>query len=693
MKNNSNTKPITDLRNTNEISKQCHDLNEPIFITKNGYDDLVIMASDTYKEIVKANQIQLPKTSSYHNMVRVACATNEIKVANPSFNVKEICKIIDSIKNEDIDILVFPELSLTGYTCGDLFYQHTLLNETLKALNELVQYTKNINTLLFVGAPLLFQYKLYNCAIAISNGKILGVVPKSNLPNYNEFYEARQFNEWHNENSEIEINGILYPFGTKLLFSNLYLRNLKVACEICEDLWAAKTPSTNHALAGANIIVNLSASNELFGKDKIRKILVQSTSSRLACAYVYASSGNGESTQDLVYSSHNIIAENGVILKESKTFENELIISDIDLDILISTRCKNSSFRNINASSYKTIYFEKEIAKRNLKRFINPYPFLPLEDEKKEYVEGTITLQVMGLAKRLKHINCKNVVLGLSGGLDSTLALIVCYETFKYLKLDTKGIHCLTMPCFGTSSRTYNNALKLSSLFNTSLKEIRINEAVKIHLNDIGHDLKTDDVTFENAQARERTQILFDYANKINGIVIGTGDLSELALGWCTFNGDHMANYCLNSSISKTLVKYLVKEYANNNKKVKDVLDDVLDTPISPELKINQNDNINQKTEDTIGPYDLHDFFLYYLLKYNFSINKIYYYAINAFKGKFNEKEIKKWLNLFVKRFFTQQFKRSTIPDGPKVSEISLSPRGDLRMPSDASYIDFLLDN
>lgn len=693
MKKQSQTKPITDLRNTNEISKQCHESNEPIFITKNGYDDLVVMSSEAYNNLNKSKQTSLPKQSNCFNMVRVACATNEIKVAAPSINTNEIIKIIDSIKNDDIDILVFPELCLTGYTCGDLFYQHSLLEKTLNSLQRLVLHTKNNSTLIFIGAPLLYQYKLYNCAIAISNGKILGVVPKSNLPNYNEFYEARQFNEWHEENNEIEINGELYPFGTKLLFSNLYLRNLKVGCEICEDLWAAKTPSTNHALAGANIIVNLSASNELYGKDKIRRMLVQSTSSRLSCAYVYASSGNGESTQDLVYSSHNIIAENGTIVKESKTFENELITYDIDLDIITSTRCKNSSFRNINSSTYKTIYFEKEINQRKLIRNINPYPFLPLEDEKKEYVEGIITLQVMGLAKRLKHINCQNVVLGLSGGLDSTLALIVCYETFKYLKLDTKGIHCLTMPCFGTSTRTYNNALKLSNLFNTSLKEIRINEAVKIHLRDIAHDLTTDDVTFENAQARERTQILFDYANKINGIVIGTGDLSELALGWCTFNGDHMANYSLNSSVSKTLVKYLVKEYASNNKKVKDVLDDVLSTPISPELKINQNDNINQRTEDTIGPYDLHDFFLYYLLKYNFSVNKIYYYAINAFKEMFNEDEIKKWLNLFVKRFFTQQFKRSTIPDGPKVSEISLSPRGDLRMPSDALSTDFILDN
>ena len=690
---NKTTRPITDLRNTNEISLQCHELNEPLFITKNGYDDLVIMSNDTFANMQKEkkNTNDIPTQSEVYSMIKVGCATNEIKVACVSENAKEIIKIINDCKAKDLDILVFPELSLTGYTCGDLFFLNNLNRNVEYYIEEVRKATFKNHTLIFVGAPLLNHDKLYNCAIVMCNGQILGVVPKSNLPGYNEFYEKRQFVGYKEENSEILINGKYYPFGTKLIFVNKYQTDLKVSCEICEDLWSINTPSTSHCLAGANVIINLSASNELYGKDENRRMLVKSTSGRLICAYLYASAGNGESTQDVVYSGHNIIAENGTILKESELFTNELIITEIDLDHILAIRRKNSSFESKHNPTYKTIYYEKKLNVKELTRFVNPYPFLPtINQDQYKYANDVLKLQTMGLVKRMKHLNCKNVVLGLSGGLDSTLALIVCYEAFKHLNLDTKGIHTITMPCFGTSDRTYNNALTLSNIMNTTLLNIPIKEAVNVHLKDLNHNGKAD-VAFENAQARERTQILFDYANMVNGFVIGTGDLSELALGWCTYNGDHMSNYAVNASVPKTLVKFLVKAYANTNESLKEVLYDILDTPVSPELLPTDNGQIVQITEDVVGPYELHDFFLYYLMKYSFSIEKIYYYAKYAFKGKYDNETIKKWLNKFVTRFFSQQFKRSTLPDGPKVTEISLSPRGDLRMPSDVSFNDFKL--
>ncbi len=690
---NKKVKPITDLRNTNEISSLCHEYNEPITITKNGYEDLVIMSSDVYQNIAKKETSNsFFNQSKCYSMIRVACACNEIKVAAPSQNVKEIIQIIQQSKDKDLDILVFPELAITGYCCGDLFYQDSLLTATLKAIEDIRQCSVKNHTLIFVGAPLVNFDKIYNCAIAFCDGHILGVVPKSNLPNYNEFYESRQFVEYHGENTKILINGKFYPFGNQLIFSNKYQTKLKVACELCEDLWSVNTPSTSHALAGANVIVNLSASNELFNKDETRKTLVLATSYRLNCAYLYASIGNGESTQDLVYSGHHIIAENGVLLKESKQFSNEMIVSEIDLDLLEATRRKNTSFRCENNSAYQIIYFEKMLNVKELTRFVNPFPFLPhFEKDSSKYAKDIIQLQVMGLAKRLKHIHCQKVVLGLSGGLDSTLALIVCYEAFSYLNYDFKGIHTLIMPCFGTSNRTHQNALKLAKDFQTSSKVIPIDQAVIQHLHDIDHPIEQKDVTYENAQARERTQILFDYANHINGLVIGTGDLSELALGWCTYNGDHMSNYAVNVSVPKTLVKFLVKAYANAHPRIKEVLYDVLDTPISPELLPTIQGDIAQKTEDIIGPYELHDFFIYYLLKYNYSSEKIYYYATQAFKNSYSKECIKKWFNVFIKRFFASQFKRSCIPDGPKVTEISLSPRGDLRMPSDGLSDDFKL--
>ena len=689
MKSKVITRPITDLRNTNEISKQCHNSNEPIFITKNGYDDLVIMSNETYNTINKIKD-DSTKQSLCYNMVKVACATNDINVACVSENVNNIIKIIEANKENDLDILVFPELSVSGYSCGDLFYFSSLLEKVNSGIETIRKATINNHTLIFVGAPLLYKDKLYNCAVAISDGEILGIIPKSYLPNYNEFYENRQFVQYHGKNTSVILNGKEYPFGTKLLFVNKHFLKLKVACELCEDLWSVNTPSSSHVLAGANVIVNLSASNELYGKDIERRNLITSTSTRLTCAYLYSCVGNGESSSDLIYAGHNIIAENGTILKESRFFSNETIISEIDLDIIASSRRKSSSFDNIKDDDYQIIYFSKKMkVNKQLTREISTAPFVNKYNDV-NYALSIIKLQAMGLVKRLKHINCKNVVLGLSGGLDSTLALIVCYEAFKYLNYDFKNIHTITMPCFGTTNRTYNNALKLSELFNTSLYNISIKEAVKQHLKDINHELK-DDITFENAQARERTQVLFDFANKVNGIVIGTGDLSELALGWCTYNGDQMSSYCVNGSVPKTLVQFLVNKYGEINHKFKDVLTDILNTPISPELINNNENSITQVTEDIIGPYELHDFFLYHLMKYNFAFEKIYYYSYNAFKDKYEKEEIKKWLNVFIKRFFNNQFKRSSMPDGPKVTEISLSPRGDLRMPSDASYLDFII--
>ena len=692
MKNNK-VRPITDLRNTNEISNQCNESNEPIFITKNGYDDLVIMSNETYNSINKTekNSQAFPIQSSCYGLIKVGCVSNEIKVACPSENSKKIIEIIKNQSNE-LDILVFPELAITGYFCGDLFFLDDLLNKTLDAIEEVRKATIKNHTLIFIGAPIVCQDKLYNCALAICNGEILGCVPKSNLPNYNEFYEGRHFVEYKGENTSIILNGKIIPFGTKLIFSNKYQTKLKVAVELCEDVWAVNTPSSSHVLAGANVIVNLSASNDLFGKDDTRRALLKSTSYRLNCAYLYSSIGIGESTQDLVYSGHNIIAENGVILKESELFNSEIIKTEIDLDILEASRRKNTTFRSGFNKDYLTIYFEKKLSIKEVIRAIEPYPFLPKKSiDQNKYAKEIIRLQVMGLVKRLQHTNIKKVVLGLSGGLDSTLALIVCYEAFKYLNYDFKDIHCLTMPCFGTTSRTYNNALKLSNLFNTTLKDISIKEAVLVHLKDLGLDINNNNVAFENAQARERTQLLFDYANNITGLVIGTGDLSELALGWATYNGDHMSNYAVNVSVSKTLVKFLVNSYALENQKLYEVLKDILDTPISPELLPSKENKLTQITEDIIGPYELHDFFLYHLLKHNFTIQKIYFYATIAFKDKYSNEEIKKWLNEFVRRFFNNQFKRSCLPDGPKVTEISLSPRGDLRMPSDASYLDFKL--
>lgn len=696
-----NIRPITDLRKTSEISELAHQIDEPIFITKNGYNDLVVMSDELYRKYIKERYynsfskdkdnfknkdvIYQPVNNNF-NMVRVACFTNNVHVANVEENAKEIIKAVLEKQNDDLDILVFPELALTGYSCLDLFYQQELLDKVVDSLYLIAKETKNVETLFYVGAPLVNNDNLYNCAIAFYKGEILVVIPKSYLPNYNEFYEARQFVEFHEENSTILLKNKYYPFGTKFLLVNENQPALKVAAEICEDIWTVKTPSTDHVLAGATIIVNLSASDEYIGKCKIRHDLVKSTSKRLLCGYVYSCSGNGESTQDVVYASHNLICEDGHVLKESKLFNNEYIKCDIDLDIILAERRKNTAFSKNHVSGYQIITFSKKGKERKICRLIPTNPFL---DTNPTY-EDIINIQVMGLIKRLTHIKCQNVVLGFSGGLDSTLALIVCVEAFKKLHYDLNNIHTILLPCFGTSSRTLNNSLNLTSLLKTHAVKIDISNSVKQHLKDIEHDINNTNIVYENAQARERTQVLFDYANKVNGIVIGTGDLSELVLGWCTFNGDHMSNYGVNASIPKTLVKFAVKGYANNHLELKEVLYDILDTPISPELLPLDNDTIVQKSEDAIGPYELHDFFLFYFLRYTLSFKKIFFLAKNAFKEKYNEQEIEKYLKIFISRFFSSQFKRSTLPDGPKVTMISLSPRGDFKMPSDACKDTFM---
>lgn len=602
-----NIRPITDLRKTSEISELAHQINEPIFITKNGYNDLVVMSDELYSKYIKekyytfenSNQdfsknqnIKYNTINNNFNMVRVACFTNNVKVANVEENAQEIIKIVLEKQSDDLDILVFPELSLTGYSCLDLFYQQELLDKVVDSLYLIAKETKNVETLFYVGAPLVHNDNLYNCAIAFYKGSILAVIPKSYLPNYNEFYEERHFVEFHEENSTILLKNEYYPFGTKFLLVNENLPALKIAAEICEDIWTVKTPSTDHVLAGATIVVNLSASDEYIGKYKYRRELIKSSSKRMLCGYVYSCSGNGESSQDLVYASHNLICENGQILKEGKLFTNEYIKCDIDLDRILAERRKNTAFSKNHVNGYQIITFSKIGKDRKICRLIPENPFL----ESKPTYDEIINIQVMGLIKRLTHINCQNVVLGFSGGLDSTLALIVCVEAFKKLNYDLNNIHTILLPCFGTSSRTLNNSLKLSKLLKTHAIKIDISNSVKQHLKDIDHDISVTNVVYENAQARERTQVLFDYANKVNGIVIGTGDLSELALGWCTFNGDHMSNYGVNASIPKTLVKFAVQGYADNHLELKEVLYDILDTPISPELLPLDNDTIVQKS-------------------------------------------------------------------------------------------------
>lgn len=622
-----------------------------------------------------------------YGFIKVAAATNEIKVADCIFNREKIIEMALMADEKRADLMIFPELSITGYTCGDLFLQPMLVNSALESLKYIAEKTKDIQTIFVVGLPIEADGKVYNCGAVVKGGRVLGIVPKSYLPNYNEFYEKRHFEEAFKDTRELDFYGEKIPFGTKLIFADKNKKNFTFALELCEDLWTAIPPSSYHALAGANIILNLSAGNEITGKDSYRKSLVCSQAARLISGYAYACAGVGESTTDVVFSAHNIISENGKCLAESKRFENEIIYADIDVDYLASERRKNTSY-HINNEGYAKIYFEHKDRAFSLDRFVDGSPFVPSdENQRNKRCEEIMNIQAYGLKKRIEHIGCKNVVVGISGGLDSTQALIIAHRAFEMLGLDTKGIITVTMPCFGTTDRTYNNAVKMCQLLDTTLVEINIKEAVMKHFEDIGHNAEIHDLTYENSQARERTQILMDIASRYKGFVVGTGDLSELALGFATYNGDHMSMYGVNASVPKTLIRYLIENVALSTKKegLKEVLLDILDTPVSPELLPPEKDgSIKQVTEDIVGPYELHDFFLYNMMRLSFESDKIFFLAQNAFKGVYDDKTIMKWLKKFYWRFFSQQFKRSALPDGPKVGSVSLSPRGDWRMPSDA---------
>ena len=627
-----------------------------------------------------------------NGFVRVKAATIPISLGDVFANEKEIEKALLAAEKEEVDVITFQELTLTGYTMGDLFFAQLILDNVKKAIHELKEFSKGVSLLFSVGAPLQIDNSIYNAAITFFNGHILGVNVKTYLPNYNEYYEDRHFSPSLNEIINVNLDDELVPLGNKLIYQNDLMPEMKIGVEICEDVWATTTPSTLMAEAGATIILNLSASNERIGKASYRHDLVKMTSARLMCAYVYSSSGEGESTSDVVYSGHNLICEDGHLINENPPFEKNECLGDIDLELLVHERNKNNHFLN-QREGMTFISFKKEIKeKKELLRRVDKNPFVPEGEDILERARFILKIQASGLIQRMKATHTKKVVVGLSGGLDSTLALLVINDAYEALGYDKKDIHALTLPCFGTSERTKKNAIELAQGLGITLKEIDISESVKQHLKDIGHDLKTLDVTFENAQARERTQVLFDYSNMINALLIGTGDLSELCLGWCTYNGDHMSSYNVNVSIPKTLVIYLVKAYALLHTHLKETLEDIVNTPISPELLPLEDGEIAQKTEDSIGPYPYHDFILFHYLRYGYSPSKIYKLGNIAFKGIYQEEEMKKWIHLFFKRFFANQFKRNCLPDGPKVGSVAVSPRGDLRMPSDVSSKAFLDD-
>lgn len=623
-----------------------------------------------------------------YDFIRVAAATPNIKVADTEFNASEICKIIDQAEKEHTKLLVFPELCLTGYTCSDLFWQTQLLEDTRVQTMRIAEFTKNYNMIVIIGLPFEYQMKLYNVAAVLYKGEVLGFVTKRYLPNYSEFYEARHFTEGFEKTEFVDFMEKKIPIGMNILFQCKEMQDFVLSVEICEDLWVPNPPSIRHALAGATVIANLSASDEVTGKAYYRRDLVAGQSARLICAYIYADAGEGESSTDFVFSGQNLITENGNILSESTRFQNSIIYSEIDLGRIKNERRRMTTYRCENNPDYTKVFFEMEFEKISLTRLIEPMPFVPKNKEKRaERCEEIFAMQSMGLKKRIAHTRSESVVVGISGGLDSTLALLVIVRAFDLLNKDRKSIIAVTMPGFGTTDRTYDNAVKMVKKLGATLLEINISDAATQHFKAIGHDISIHDVTYENVQARQRTMYLMNLANKYRGFVVGTGDLSELALGWATYNGDHMSMYGVNASIPKTLVRHLVRYYADtcNEPELQAVLFDVLDTPVSPELLPPQeNGEIAQKTEDLVGPYELHDFFMYYMLRHGYTPNKIFYLAQLAFKDVYDNETILKWLKTFYRRFFAQQFKRSCLPDGPKVGTVAVSPRGDLRMPSDA---------
>ncbi len=647
-----------------------------------------------------------------YGFIKVASAIPAVKVADIQYNLSEIEKQVIKAEGEGVEIIVFPELSLTGYSCQDLFQQQVLLDNIEIAVVQLLDFTRQLDITIIVGAPICVNSVLLNCALVIQHGKLLGIVPKTYLPNYGEFYEKR----WFASSRDLQLQSIYYV-GDKIdistdiqLFSTS--QGVRFGIEICEDLWSPLPPSNQLTLAGAELIFNLSASDDLIGKHNYLKTLVAQQSARTICGYVYSSCGFGESTQDVVYGGNALIYENGKLLAEAKRFEVEtqIIISEIDIDRLRIERRANTTFVNAQRPTMmQRLRANNQAILSNIPTCIPPsiqrefiltrsvykYPFIPKGEELREHCEEILNIQVCGLAKRLLHINCKTVVIGVSGGLDSTLALLVASLAFDKLGYNRKGIIGVTMPGFGTTDRTYSNAITLMQKLDITIREINISESVKQHFADIEHDINLHNTTYENSQARERTQILMDISNQAGGIVIGTGDLSELALGWCTYNGDHMSMYAVNIGIPKTLIKHLVYYIAKDSTEevTKCTLNDIINTPISPELTpADKNGNIIQKTEDLVGPYELHDFFLYYMLRFGFRPKKIFWLAQQAFKGEYADGIILHWLRIFYKRFFSQQFKRSCLPDGPKVGSVSLSPRGDWRMPSDAMCSEWIRD-
>ena len=630
-----------------------------------------------------------------NGFVKVAAATPDIRVADVEFNTQNIINAMEEAQKNGAKILVFPELCVTGYTCSDLFDHSVLLKASRKALLEIAENTNDKDMLVFVGAPLEVNGKLYNVAAAMNQGEIIGFTTKTFLPNYGEFYEMRQFTPGPQTVREITFEGKKIPFGPQILFQAEGMEELVVAAEICEDVWSPVPPSIQAALEGATVIVNCSASDETIGKDTYRRALISGQSARLISGYIYANAGEGESTTDLVFGGHNIIAENGTILKESSRYVNEIIYSEIDLQRITGERRKNTTFQPLDEETLVRVPFTVEETKTFLTRTFPKKPFVPSDEQTRAHrCEEILTIQAMGLKKRLAHTNARTAVVGISGGLDSTLALLVTARAFDMLGRDKKDIIAVTMPCFGTTDRTYQNACEMSKKVGATLIEVPIADAVNVHFRDIGHDPEDHSVTYENCQARERTQVLMDIANKTWGMVIGTGDLSELALGWATYNGDHMSMYGVNASVPKTLVRHLVKYAADDTKDeaLKNVLYDVLDTPVSPELLPPKDGDIAQKTEDLVGPYELHDFFLYFMLRFGYEPSKIFRIACMTFDGEYDKETIFKWLETFCRRFFSQQFKRSCLPDGPKVGTVALSPRGDWRMPSDACVAVWMKD-
>ncbi len=622
-----------------------------------------------------------------YGFVKTACATPDIRVADCAYNAAQTIRAVEEAAGQGVEVLCLPELGLTGYTCEDLFFQPVLQQGALDALDTVLKATAHTSVVFVVGLPLAVRGKLYNCAAVCQSGRLLGLVPKTHLPSYNEFYEGRRFTAAPAGTFTLQLLGQTVLFGTKLLFCHPKADCFKIAVEICEDVWAPLPPSVGHAMAGATLILNLSASDEVVGKAEYRRQLIAGQSARLLCGYLYADAGRGESTTDLVFAGHDLICENGAILAQTELFGSGMIVSEVDLEKLAAERLKNTSFAAVNDEGYTPVQLADTCESWQPVRPVDPAPFVPAgEGERMRRCEAILEMQAQGLRKRMEHTRAATAVIGISGGLDSTLALLVVTRAFRLMNKPLKDVVAVTMPCFGTTKRTKSNAEKLCEALGVSLRQVNIADTVRSNFADIGQDESVLDVTYENTQARVRTLVLMNLANRLGGLVIGTGDLSELALGWATYNGDHMSMYGVNGSVPKTLVRHIVATVAAHSEPaLREVLQDILDTPVSPELlPAKENGEIAQQTEAIVGPYELHDFFLYYAIRWGFAPKKIFWLARRAFAGVYEDAVLVQWLKNFYRRFFAQQFKRSCLPDGPKVGTVTLSPRGDWRMPSDA---------